>query len=376
MQNLITYSQEGAAPANMRAEAIDALSVWPKPSVLDRVDGRLRGPVERSAAPLLLKSTDAFITLLKNKDLPVRISAAKAIHKLNIKQAAPSLLAVLKTDREAEMRVEALKALVALQDPLGEQGIRQALSDKEKKVRVAGLDLLEKMNIPKPVMVTLLTDVITSKTMEEQQAAVLTLGKVFNDMLNKMAAGKLSPDIYLELGEAIDSTRDTKLSARYKEISSKLSPDDLMASYASSLLGGNPDKGKQIFFRNQNAQCMKCHSYDDRGGNAGPRLNGVGKRISREQILEALISPSTRLSPGFGMVTLELKDGQKLTGVLQGESKTGLKVKVGLEPDRTINSDQIVKKTFSPSSMPDMKTVLSKKEIRDLVSFLADEKGE
>ena len=384
MQNLVTYSQEGAAPANMRAEAIDALSVWPKPSVLDRVDGRLRGPVERSAAPLLLKSTDALISLLKNKELPVRTSAAKAIHKLNIKQAAPSLLAVLKTDREAEMRVEALKALVALQDPLGEQGIRQALSDQEKKVRVAGLDLLEKMNIPKTVMVTLLTDVIASKTMEEQQAAVLTLGKlplensgkVFDDMLTKMAAGKLSPDIYLELGEAIDSTRDTKLSARYKEISSKLSPDDLMASYTSSLLGGNPDKGKQIFFRNQNAQCMKCHSYDDRGGNAGPRLNGVGKRLSREQILEALISPSARLSPGFGMVTLELKDGQKLTGVLQGESKTGLKVKVGLEPDRMINSDQIIKKTFSPSSMPDMKTVLSKKEIRDMVSFLADEKGE
>lgn len=382
--NLISYSLKEGAPAKMRAEAIDALSVWAKPSVLDRVDGRLRGPLERDAAPMILTSVDAFTGLLKNKELPVRISAAKAINKLKIKQAAPQLLAVLKTDGEAEMRVEALKALVALQDPLVEQGIRHALSDKEKTVRVAGLDLLEKMSIPKPVMVSLLTDVIATKTMEEQQAAVLTLGKlplentnkIFDDMLLKMAAGKLSPDIYLELGEAIDSTRSAPLTARYKEISSKLSPDDLMASYASSLLGGDPNRGKQIFFRNQNAQCMKCHSYDDRGGNAGPRLNGVGKRISREQILEALISPSARLSPGFGMVSLELKDGQKVTGVLQGESKTGLKVKVGLEADRTIANEDIVKKNFSPSSMPDMKAVLSKKEIRDLVSFLAAEKGD
>lgn len=384
MQNLISYAVKEGGPAAMRAEAVDALSVWPKPSVLDRVDGRLRGPVERDPAPLVMKSTDALTGLLINKELPVRISAAKAINKLKIKQAAPQLLAALKGDKEAEMRVQALKALVTLQDPLVEQAIKHALSDKEKAVRVAGLDLLEKMNIPKPVMVSLLTDVIATKTMEEQQAAVLTLGKlplehtnkIFDDMLNKMAAGKLSPDIYLELGEAIDSTRSTPLSARYKEISSKLSPDDLMASYASSLLGGDPNRGRRIFFSNQNAQCMKCHSYDDRGGNAGPRLNGIGKRISREQILEALIAPSARLSPGFGMVTLELKGGQKLTGILQGESKAGLKVKVGLEPDKMITTDQIVKKTFSPSSMPDMKTVLSKKEIRDVVSFLAEEKGE
>jgi putative heme-binding domain-containing protein len=80
-----------------------------------------------------------------------------------------------------------------------------------------------------------------------------------------------------------------------------------MASYAGSLLGGDANKGRDVFFNNQNAQCMKCHAYDDRGGNAGPRLNGIANRISRQQMLEALITPSARLSPGYGMVTLELK---------------------------------------------------------------------
>lgn len=382
LQHLIRYSLKEGGPAEMRAEAIAALSVWAKPSVLDRVDGRLRGVIERDPALLAQKTAHAFTGLLTNKALPVRISAAKAIHKLKLKQAAAPLLAVLKNDREADMRVEALEALVALQAPQVEEAIRHALSDKEKTVRVAGLDLLEKLNIPKATMVALLTDVMATKTMEEKQAAVLTLGKLplensnktFENLLHKMAAGKLGPDVYLELGEAIDSTRSPQLIARYKEISGKLSPDDLMASYASSLQGGDPNRGRQIFYRNQNAQCMKCHAYDDRGGNAGPRLNGVAGRISREQILESLISPSTRLAPGFGMVTLELKDGKKLTGVLRGENKTGLKVKAGLEPEQTIPNDQIAKKSYSPSSMPDMKAVLSKKEIRDLVSFLAEAK--
>lgn len=379
LQNLINYSQKEGSPSEMRAEAIDAISVWAKPSVLDRVDGRLRGAIERDPALLTTKSADVLTALLKAKELPVRISAAKAIHKLKIASAAAQLLTVLKNDKEPDMRVQSLQALVALQAEQMEEAIRFALSDKEKTVRVAGLDLLEKMNIPKEIMVDLLVNVIETKTMEEKQAAVLTLGKLplensnktFEDLLAKMASGKLGPDIYLELGEAIDSTRSPQLIARYKEISSKLSPDELLASYASSLQGGDPHRGRQIFYRNQNAQCMKCHAYDDRGGNAGPRLNGVAGRLSREQILESLIDPGARLAPGFGMVNIELKDGKKVIGVLYGESKAGVKIKEGLEPERTIPNDQIAKKTYSPSSMPDMKAVLSKKEIRDVVSFLA-----
>jgi putative heme-binding domain-containing protein len=188
-----------------------------------------------------------------------------------------------------------------------------------------------------------------------------------------MAAGQLDPDIYLELGEAIDSSRSTQLAARYKAVNSKLSPDDLMSSYNSCLVGGDPRRGRQIFFHNQNAQCMRCHSYDDRGGNAGPRLNGIAGHISREQILQALISPSARLAPGFGMVMLELKDGKKVSGILQGETKTGVTIKVG-ESERTIAVDQIAHKEYAQSSMPEMKQLLSKKEIRDVVSFLAEQK--
>ena len=381
LHNLLIYAQKAGSPAHMRAEAIDALSVWSKPSVLDRVDGRLRGEIKRNPAPVVNLSTSPLTALLKDKELPVRISAARAIAKLQIKQAGPALLAAVKADRDADVRVAALEALVALQDAGMEQGITAALTDREKTVRVAGLDLLGKMHISETVMVKLLMGVIANKTMEEKQAALLTLGKLpkqyvekpLTELLDKMAAGQLDPDISLELGEAIDSSHSTELAARYKTVNSKLSPDDLMASYNSCLLGGDPKRGRQIFFHNQNSQCMRCHSYDDRGGNAGPRLNGVAGRITREQILQALITPSARLAPGFGMVTLELKDGKKLTGILQGETKTALKIKEG-QVERTIAAEQIANKKYAESSMPDMKLLLSRKEIRDVVSFLAEQK--
>ena len=161
------------------------------------------------------------------------------------------------------------------------------------------------------------------------------------------------------------------LVARYKSISEKLSPHELTAAYSGSLLGGNPAMGERIFFSNTTAQCMKCHAYNDKGGNAGPRLNGIANKLSREQILESLITPSARLAPGYGMVNLELKDGKKLFGLLEKENETIITVKIAREPAQVIQKSQVAKRTDSPSSMPDMKQILSKREIRDIVSFLA-----
>ena len=116
---------------------------------------------------------------------------------------------------------------------------------------------------------------------------------------------------------------------------------------------------------------MRCHSYDDMGGNAGPRLNGVASRITRPQILEALINPSARLAPGFGVVTLKLKDGKTISGVLETENKDSLIIKAGDRQNIAVPKDQVEKRTNAASSMPEMRYILTKKEIRDVVSFLS-----
>lgn len=379
MQNLVTYAQKTGTPEKMRAEAIDALSEWAHPSVLDRVDGRYRGAVTRDSAALGSKLAEPLLGLLKSPQLPVRLSAAKAAALLGLTQAGPILLAQVKSDPAPEMRLQSLTSLVDLKDAQAGQAVSQALSDKERTVRVEGLKLLQKMNISKDLMVSLLQQVIATKTTEEKQAAILTLGRLpleyakkpLQSLLDKMAAGQLSPDLQLELGEAADSSHAADLIARYRSISQQLSPNEQMASYASCLLGGDPDRGRNIFFRNQNTQCMRCHSYDDRGGNAGPRLNGIANRISRQQILEALITPSARLSPGYGMVTLNLKDGKTLFGILEKEDKEGLRLKIGDQPEQVVPKAQIAKRTDAPSSMPVMTELLSKREIRDVVSFLS-----
>lgn len=379
MQTLIDYAQKEEAPLAMRAEAMEALSTWAKPSVLDRVDGRYRGVIERDPAMVKSKTAAMYTKLLTHQELALRLSAIKAITKLNLTEVSEPLFNRLTSDKEAVARVAALRALASMNDKQLSKAIETALTDNEKSVRVAGLDLVAKSSMPKDRMVTLLSEVINNRTTEEKQAALLTLGKlpvvnskkVFDPLLARLSAGTLSPELQLELEEAIESSHSPQLTARYKAITAKLSPDALAASYKGSLLGGEPDLGRRIFFRHQTAQCIRCHSYDDLGGNAGPRLNGVASRLTREQLLEALINPSARLAPGFGTVNLTLKNGKTVSGILQGETNTEVMVKVGDQPDTAVRKDQIAKRVNSPSSMPEMKYLLTKREIRDVVSFLA-----
>ncbi|WP_026462902.1 HEAT repeat domain-containing protein [Adhaeribacter aquaticus] len=378
MQNLINYAAKEGNPVAMRAEAMDALSTWAKPSVLDRVDGRYRGVINRDVNLVKSKAGNTYTTLLAHQELPVCMSAVKAISRLKLAEASPQLFDRLKNDKQPAMRIEALRTLASLESKQISKAIEQALSDSEKTVRVAAIDLLGKTNMQPNLMVSMLSEVIDTRTAEEKQAALLTLGKlpvqhtqkVFDQLLNKLAAGKLPTEISLELEEAIESTRSTALINRYKGITAKLSPDALAASFKGSLFGGDTEAGRKVFFRHQTAQCIRCHSYDDLGGDAGPRLNGVANRLTREQLLEALIAPSARLAPGYGTVSLQLKNGKSINGVLQDETATEITVKSG-DQSTTIKKDQIAKRSNLPSGMPQMNYLLTKREIRDVVSFLS-----
>ncbi|CAN5921397.1 c-type cytochrome [soil metagenome] len=379
MQNLIDYSRKEGSPVAMRTEAMAALSTWAKPSVLDRVDGRYRGEINRDPTGVTSKAADPLIQLLSHQEPAIRIGAVQAISKLQIAQASPNLMARLKEDQMPEVRVEALRAMGSMNDKQLGKAIEQALSDQEKSVRIAGLDILGRSDISQDLMVPLLSDVINTRTPEEKQAALVTLGKlpvkntqkVFDQLLKQMAAGKLAPEIHLELAEAIDSTGSAQLKAQHKTITAKFGPDALAASDAGSLDGGNPDQGRRLFFRHQTAQCIRCHSYDDLGGNAGPRLNGIASKLSRKELLEALSDPSARIAPGFGNVTVALKNGTTASGTIVAEDKAELTVRTGGQADQIVRKDQIARRTNAPSSMPNMQYLLTQREVRDLVSFLS-----
>ncbi len=384
LQNLLNYSQRDNVPTALRAETIAALSTWAKPSVLDRVDGRYRGEVTRALEPVQNVSTQVLTKLFTNREPEVRKQAVKAAGKLKLDGVATNLLNVLKRDADALVRIETLRALAILKHDVMKDAITTALADKEKSVRVVGLDLVGKLDLDKTVMVKLLTEVINTRTVEERQAAITTLGTlplsftepVFKKLVQQLENKKLQPELQLELSEAIDSTKSEVLKKQFYAAVKAQSADSLDALYAGAMLGGDPAKGGRLFWSHPTAQCIRCHSYDDYGGSAGPRINGVAGRLTRKQLLESLIKPSARIAPGYGIVTLELNSGKKVIGILQEETATGFILKPGDKADTLIAKTDVAKRIDSPSSMPPMQYLLTKRELRDVVSFLATLKEE
>ena len=206
--------------------------------------------------------------------------------------------------------------------------------------------------------------------MEQQQLLTLLrqfpltkTEKILGRLLDNLQEKKLNQGISLELGEAIKSSGSQALANRYAGYAGA-------DNYADLQFGGNASRGRQYFFNNSAGECIRCHVVGGQGGEVGPDLSGIGNVLTREQLVQALVTPSARLSPGYGMVMLTLSDGTTAAGILTAEDKEELTLKTAEAEPLHIPVGRITKRDNVPSSMPDMSKIMSRHEIRDVVEFL------
>lgn len=377
LNHLMTYLAKPGTPEILKKETIAAIGTWAKPSLVDRVDGRYRGEVTRDPSSIKGKVQPVLVSQASAKEEALRVESIKAIGKLQINESADLLLSKLKSDPAEVVKVQALNSLVAMNAANLSEAISFAMSDNAEAVRVAGLGLLAQTSLPNDQKVTLLTDIIKKRTLPEKQTALLTLGglegskdlPVWKTILADFDAGKLPEGTWIELEEAIAATTSADLKTQFDGLLEKKAAGEAWKKYAGALADGNARRGRNIFFENQTAQCIRCHAYDDMGGNAGPALDAIGKTLSKEELLIALVEPSKRLAPGFGTISIEMASGEKVTGTLLEEKKDSMSVKVGSDTKEILKKD-IKSSQMAASSMPPMGTLLTKRELRDLVTYL------
>ncbi len=384
LKNLLDYINKKTAPTAMRAEAIAALGTWAKPSPLDRVDGRYRGEVTRDEAPVKAALQGLVLNLLKERNPDIQVATSKAIAKLNIPNTADALFNLVKNNNSKEVRKAALYALDKIKAGNLDQALELAINDKDNEVRSTALEILPNSSLDENKSVQLFQKVLKAGTYLEQQAVLSALGTFKGDKavtilegsLDQLSKGNASPEIQLDIIEAIETQANPKLIQQLKTYQDSKSKESKLSAFIETLAGGNKDKGQDIFYRHEAAQCVRCHAIFEYGGNAGPVLSGVGDRLSKEKILESLIDPSAVLSLGYEVVSLNLKDGTTVAGLVQEESESAIKIKIGKEDIKEIPKNEISKRENIPSSMPPVGAILKKKEIRDLIAFLSGLKAE
>ena len=118
--------------------------------------------------------------------------------------------------------------------------------------------------------------------------------------------------------------------------------------------------------------CVRCHKLEDEGGEVGPDLTGIGARQAREYLLESIVDPNRQIAQGFETVVLELTNGQLVSGIVKDEDAREIRLVTPEGKSVTVPKDKIEDRLRGKSAMPDdVPQFLSKREIRDLVEFLA-----
>jgi quinoprotein glucose dehydrogenase len=215
------------------------------------------------------------------------------------------------------------------------------------------------------------------------QAAILALAShtearvetIFQELADALRQNKLPMELRLEVVEAI--RRHSSLVGTSVPPSLQLTNSSANQQFGKEyLMGGDRDRGRRIFAENQVVQCIRCHQVAGNGGVVGPKLDGIGRRVNREYLLESIVSPNARLAPGFENAVLVLEDGRAVTGIVKAENPSSIDLEVteedGSASVRAVPKRSITRRSVGPSAMPEgFAGLLTPFELRDLVEYLA-----
>jgi quinoprotein glucose dehydrogenase len=204
-----------------------------------------------------------------------------------------------------------------------------------------------------------------------RQAAILALGELGADLsLNSLCQQGVAPPLQLELHEVAAARPALKPWLDQWEAAQKA--DDPLARYRVSLEGGDADSGKRIFFERADVQCVRCHGVGGQGGQVGPPLTKIGVDKTREYLLESLLLPNKQIAEGWGQVAVQLQNDSIEVGRVAKETPGFLLLVLADGTNKAIAKSDIKARKAALSAMPeDLAKQLSKRDLRDLVAFLA-----
>ena len=358
--------------ASMQIEALQCLASWDQFPLVDRVEGRIRKPKDRTSnagrhvlsleLPNILGSVDGAVTaealrITEELALPIDVDLlARWVREENVSVNA---------------RVGALRLLAERNKELFSAARGAALNSKAWPVHQAALEMTVKSD---PDLAWRHMDWNTSESQRLQfyisllpklriEAARAKLAALLTQYRAHEQPNAVSLDVFL----AATSLPDQQAAWR-----KELEDSSPLGKFQLAIYGGDPDRGRVVYRNHVSAQCVRCHEAGGMGKQAGPVLTGIASRVNRQYLLESVVTPSAAIAKGFGGVTLILVDGRTVHGTIIRESANEIVLGLANGKRTEVSLDEIEARADSNvSAMPDMTKVLSPLEIRDVVAYLA-----
>ncbi|MDA2938775.1 c-type cytochrome [Acidobacteria bacterium AH-259-A15] len=137
---------------------------------------------------------------------------------------------------------------------------------------------------------------------------------------------------------------------------------------ASERASGNPEAGEQVYER---MACATCHVVGREGSSLGPDLSDVGLRRSVKFLRDSLLDPSAYIPRNYPTVVVTARDGKQIKGIRLNEDDFTIQARDIFENLHAYRKSEL-REVQAPkeSLMPAYGSLLSEKEIEDLVAYL------
>jgi quinoprotein glucose dehydrogenase len=365
------YALRSDAPLPMRLEALDALKDWSEPPLLDRVDGRRRDLGLRDSKEIAKAIGPRLGQLLKSGEnsLIERAIALSTQYELEI--APDALNALLRfVDAPPSLRVVALRGLGTI------EAIDFALGSDADELRSEAARLLAGRDVERALK-HLDRVLKKSPSLRERQAALSTVAGLKHDDVKRIvieATDLLKNDKAprgLQL-DIIEAAEKLGLEERLEAFNQRRDPEKYTDGFIECLEGGDPKAGLRVINTHIYAQCVRCHKLDDSKGGSiiGPNLKNVGSK-GRDYILHSMLDPNAVVTKGYGIMNVVLDNDEVVGGQFRGETKTHVELRMPDGKSQKIEKSRIKDRTAVMSVMPTMGNILTKRELRDVIEYLA-----
>ncbi|MCH2141035.1 MAG: HEAT repeat domain-containing protein, partial [Phycisphaerales bacterium] len=285
----------------VRLEAARALADWAQPGPRDRVTGRYRDIAPRDPT-LATGSVVAILPAITEAEGNLGESARSAAEVFEVSLDPKVLMAMLGDISESDAtRLDCLRHLASSESTRG-SALDIAIMSERPVLHAEAIRLA-----PPERGIPLARSGLLTNEPEVHRAA-----------FEVIAENEGIPALMEVTDRVTDQTRLDFLLLSSPDHSS----DEI---WSSALHGGDIERGRALVQHHSSASCLRCHIVEGVGGNAGPTLDGIASRLSRDKLLSAIIDPQAEIAEGYGVV----------------------------------------------SAMPEMRSQLTPQEVRDIVAYLA-----
>ncbi len=378
----LALDPEGVASA--RVQAISLLRQWEPKDGRDAFLGRW-WPIESARDGEVVRKlvVEKTAQLLGDAVPSVVDAAVELVSAYGLSEHTAKLRALfLEEQRGAQTRAQVLGVFAKLKlEGFGDL-LHLALKDKSKELSAAASKLVGKL--PPEEALVLSSRMLESSRVVDLQSGLQTLAQLKNPQadavlegaMERLLAGKIPAGAVLDVLEAANKRATPGLKAQVKAFDAARNEADPLAKWRECLEGGDAKNGLTLFREKDELGCYRCHRAAGNGGDVGPSMDRIGTKRDREYLLRSIVSPNADYAEGFETVLLKLSDGSVAAGMLTKDGPESVVLTtVGVAQPQTIPTSKIVGRDKLPSLMPEgLAQMLSKRELRDIVAFLASQK--